>query len=74
MTESALLDNIKKLFDGTGGNMGKLKQNKTELAKKMAAYAATALSALTVAQPASAAIVYSGPQNLSLDNTNLIFG
>jgi hypothetical protein len=44
--------------------MKKIKQNKTELAKKMAAYAATALSALAVAQPAAAAIQHNGPHNV----------
>ncbi len=46
------------------------KKGKAKLAAKMAAYAATAVSALAVAHPASAAIQYSGPQNLSLNNVN----
>jgi hypothetical protein len=46
--------------------MKEKKQNNTALAAKMAAYAAAALSALAVAHPASAAIVYNGPHNISV--------
>jgi hypothetical protein len=42
------------------------KRDNKDLAAKMAAYAATALSALAVAHPASAAIVYNGPHNISV--------
>lgn len=44
--------------------MKKRRQDKTKLAAKMAAYAATALSALTVAYPASATVVHNGPHNV----------
>ena len=46
--------------------MKKERQNNTKLATKMAAYAATALSALAVANPVSAAIVYNGPHTIDV--------
>jgi hypothetical protein len=55
----SFLDEIKK-----GSLLKKPKRNKTDLARKMAAYTVTAFSALTVAQPATAAIQYNGPHNI----------
>ncbi|MDA8105820.1 MAG: IPTL-CTERM sorting domain-containing protein [Nitrospiraceae bacterium] len=46
--------------------MKKTRKGNAELAGKMAAYAATALSALAVANPASAAIIYNGPHNVDV--------
>jgi hypothetical protein len=43
-----------------------MKADKSELAAKIMAYGATAAGLLAVAQPASAAVVYSGAQNLPL--------
>jgi hypothetical protein len=47
------------------------KRKKSELAAKIMAYGTSAASLLSVAQPASAAVVYSGAQNLSLTTSNV---
>lgn len=52
--------------------MKKTRKGKAELAGKMAAYAATAVSALAVANPASAAIVYNGPHNVDVPSNSTI--
>lgn len=46
------------------------KANKNELATKIMAYGATAASLLVVAQPAAAAIVYSGAKNIAVNAAN----